>query len=141
MCDHSRTTKIMRWKTNMSLALISHILDMALKTAVWYPAKETLISGPSFPSSLQVSYEIQICSFSLNKSHVIIMGHQPEYYNNAFRYKVALIDFQRQEWIYLTNIDLDFIMLTCRGALGFEKNGKRLVIHSNVKTSTCFTKL
>ena len=108
---------------------------MDLKTAVWYPAKETLIGGPSFPSALEISYESQICSFSLNKSHVIIMGHQFEYhsYYNVFRYKVASIDFHRQEWFYLTNIDLDFVMLTCRGALGFEKNGKRLVIHSNVQ--------
>ena len=107
---------------------------MDLKTAVWYPAKETLIAGPSFPSTLEISYESQICSFSLNKSHVIIMGHQFEYhsYYNVFRYKVAIIDFHRQEWFYLTNIDLDFVMLTCRGALGFDKNGKRLVIHSSV---------
>ena len=42
-----------------------------------------------------------------------------------------MIDFQRQEWFYLTDIYLDFYMLTCRGALGFEKHGKRLVIHYN----------
>ena len=115
------------------LGLSPHILDMDLKTAVWYPAKETLIAGPSFPSTLEIPYESQICSFSLNKSHVIIMGHQFNYHSNAFRYKVAIIDFHRQEWVYLTNIDLDFIMLTCRGALGFDKRGKRLVIHSNVQ--------
>ena len=46
---------------------------MPLKTAVWYPAKKTLISGPSFPSTLQVLHEFEICSFSLNKSHVIII--------------------------------------------------------------------
>ena len=106
---------------------------MDLKTAVWYPAKETLFGGPSFPSALEISNESQMCSFSLNKSHVIIMGHKFEYYSNAFRYKVAIIDFHRQEWFYLTNLDLHFFMLTCKGALGFDKHGKRLVTHFNVQ--------
>jgi hypothetical protein len=112
---------------------------MEKQTAVWYPAKETLISGPSFPSSLQILNENQICSFSLNKSHVILMGNFFKMFvekkmctaNSCYRLKVAMIDFQRQEWFYLTDIYLDFYMLTCRGALGFEKHGKRLVIHYN----------
>ena len=128
----------------MYLAKVSHLLDMDLKTAVWYPAKETLIVGPSFPSSLQISYEDQICSFSLNKSHVIIMGDffkinveniLKKYVekkmctaNSCNRYKVAMIDFQRQEWFYLKDIYLDFSLVSCKGALGFKKNGKRLVI-------------
>ena len=117
---------------------------MDSKTAVWYPAKETLISGPSFPSNLIILYEDQICSFSLNQSHVIIMGsffkicfeNILEKYvkrkmctaNSCNRYKVAMIDFQRQEWYYLKDIYLDFLMVSCKGALGFKKNGKRLVM-------------
>ena len=110
---------------------------MNFKTAVWYPAKETLIGGPSFPSSLEILFEYRICSFSLNRSHVIIMGEffkknvEENVHSHFSRYKVAMINFQRQEWFYLKDIYLDFYLFTCRGALGFEKHGKRLVIHSN----------
>ena len=116
----------------MSKVEVFYILEMELITAVWYPAKQTLIIGPVFPSDFTNLYANSFCSISLNKTHLIIMGHQMIYYSyNNYRYKVAIIDFQRQEWFYLTNIDLDFYLDTCKGALGFEKNGKRLVIHSN----------
>ena len=113
---------------------------MGLQTAVWYPAKETLIGGPSFPISFQDLYVKKFCSISLNKTHVIIMGHQVVYINNVYRYKVAIIDFPKARMVYLNTIVLDFYISTCRGALGFEKHGKRLVTFIlKVKTSTCFT--
>jgi hypothetical protein len=56
------------------------------------------------------------------------MGHPGLVTNSDWRYKVAMIDFQRQEWFSLTDIDLDFSLASCKGALGFEKNGKRLVV-------------
>ena len=101
---------------------------MYLQTAVWYPAKEKLITGPSLPSIFQDLDANTICSISLNKSHLIIMGHPGLMTNSDWRYKVAMIDFQRQEWFSLTDIDLDFSMASCKGALGFEKNGKKLVV-------------
>ena len=103
---------------------------MELITTVWCPAKQTLIEGPSFPSSFQDLYARSFCSISLNKTHLVIMGHQMKYYSyNNYRYKVAIIDFQKQEWFYLTDFDLDFFLASCKGALGFEKHGKRLVNH------------
>ena len=110
----------------------SIFLEMELMTKLWYPAKQTLIEGPSFPSSFEDLYASSFCSISLNKTHLIIMGHQMKYYSyNNYRYKMAIIDFQKQEWFYLTDLDLDFLLNTCKGALGFEKHGKRLVIHYN----------
>ena len=115
----------------MSEVEVFYILEMSSQTAVWYPAKQTLIEGPSLPSCFKDLYANSFCSVGLNKTHLIIMGHPMKYYSyNNYRYKMAIIDFQKQEWFYLTDFDLDFIMLTCRGALGFEKHGKRLVIHS-----------
>ena len=119
---------------------------MKLQTAVWYPAKEKLIGGPSFAKSLQILYEHKICTFSMNRSHVIIMGDffknnvEENRCNSCNNYKVAVINFQLQEWFHLKDIYLDFYTRICRGALGFEKNGKRLVIHSN-NQNFYFTKL
>ena len=114
----------------MSKVEVFYILEMELITTVWYPEKHTLIEGPSFPSSFQDLYANSFCSISLNKTHLIIMGHQMQYYNyNVYRYKVTIIDFPKARMVHLTNFDLDFFMHTCRGALGFEKHGKRFVIH------------
>ena len=101
---------------------------MDLITSVWCPAKQTLIEGPSFPSSFQDLYANSFCSISLNKTHLIIMGHQMKDYSYN-RYNMVIIDFQKQEWFYLTDFYLDFYLGTCKGALGFEKHGIRLVIH------------
>ena len=108
---------------------------MKSKTAVWYPAKKALIEGPSFPStSFQALYPENVCSISLNKTHVIIMGHQSwiNKYTDEYKSKVAMVDFQKQEWFYLTDIYVDLHVDTCKGALGFDKHGKRLVIHFSV---------
>ena len=114
----------------MSKVEVFYILEMELITTVWYPAKQTLIEGPSFPSSFLDLYANSFCSISLNKTHLIIMGHQMKHYSyNNYRYKMAIIDFQKQEWFDLKDFDLDFYLYTCKGALGFEKHGKRLVIH------------
>ena len=104
---------------------------MESKTTVWYPAKQALIEGPSFPRSFLDLHTKSFCSISLNKTHLIIMGHQMEYhsYIDAYRYKVTIIDFPKARMVHLTNLFLDFYMHTCRGALGFEKHVKRLVIH------------
>ena len=121
---------IIQQKMKMSKVEVSYISEMELITVVWHPAKKTLIRGPSFPSSFQDLHADSFCLISLNKTHLIIMGHQLEYYSyNAYRYKVAIINFQTQKWFYLTNFYLDFYLGTCKGALGFEKHGKRLVIH------------
>ena len=105
---------------------------MNSQTAVLYPAKEKLIDGPSLPSIFQDLHANTICSISLNKTHLIIMGHHGLITNSDWRYKMAMIDFQRQEWFSLTDFDLDFSLASCKGALGFEKNGKRLVVYSNI---------
>ena len=114
----------------MSEVEVFYILEMSSQTAVWYPAKQTLIEGPSLPSSFKDLYANSFCSVGLNKTHLIIMGHPMKYHSyNNYRYKMAIIDFQKQEWFYLTDFDLDFYLDNCKGALGFEKHGKRLVIH------------
>ena len=100
---------------------------MDLNTVIWNQKKEKLINGPTFPNSFlknHMSVE-QLCSATLNRSHVILIGYSSGY--DLIR-RVVIIDFVEQFWYFMSDLELesdDLYLRNCRGSVAIDKSGKK----------------
>ena len=90
---------------------------MELKTAIWHIKKERLINGPTFPNTFMNMDVHYLCSATLNRSHVMLIGY----------YKVVIFDFVEKSWYFISDLELEsnVYWVNCRANVAIEKSGKK----------------
>ena len=110
--------------SNYSKIMISQLSGLDdRKTMVWYPKKQKIDNGLKLPSSFQDAYLHELCTVSLNRSHLMLIHSQ-----SVFKVAVFIIDFMQEKWIPLSMLAFHLIHLyNCKGASGFDKNDNQYV--------------
>ena len=105
------------------MTCVSYIAVTELESIVQYPSRQTSNHGPNLPHSFHWDYHpFRICSISLNRTHLMIIGHVS--LEKSINYGVSIIDFPNQRWFPCPSMNVNY-MTHSKGALGFHKNGSR----------------
>ena len=95
---------------------------MDLKTAIWYQKKEKLINGPKFPSDFFDIHVHHLCSATLNRSHVMLIGC----YSIGYC-RVVIFDSVKNLWHLISDLELEYNLYfyDCRASVAIDKSGKK----------------
>ena len=107
----------------VSESYTSYIAAMEHESVIQYPRRQILNHGPNLPDNFYWDDLLySLCSVSLNRTHLMIIGHVS--LENSINYGVSIIDFPNQRWFPCPSMNVNY-MTHSKGALGFLKNGNR----------------
>ena len=96
---------------------------MHLKTAIWYKKKEKLINGPKLPNRFLDMDVHHLCSATLDRSHVMLIGC----YSIGYC-RVVIFDYLEKLWYHISDLELEHNNLHlyhCRISVAIDKRGKK----------------
>ena len=90
--------------------------------------RQKLGKGPNLPNFLEGNDELKsenFCTVSINRTNFMAIAYQPNYHLHGHPKSVAMVDFNKQIWTSYPSIQLEEFVLSCSGAVQFDKKGKR----------------
>ena len=85
---------------------------MLNQTALWYKKRQKFVLGPDLPnyfSPMTLQLYKNICSVSLNSTHVMLFGFLVDEGYTIHQYKgVAIIEFSRNIWTNLAPLPIEY---------------------------------
>ena len=103
------------------------------QTALWYKKRQKFVLGPDLPnyfSPMTLQLYKNICSVSLNSTHVMLFGFLVDEGYTIHQYKgVAIIEFSRNIWTNLAPLPIEYheSIKKCHAAPVFDKLGNQKI--------------